>query len=464
MSLGVLPNEIRLIIFTIAVKERGIRRATRLRLVSRAWDGYVTEAIFSSGILDSSNAKLGGEYRRRYLTWRIMHRPQTLSRPLCIIRKVGVALATWRGLYRPAMENGNKDEKDRARKAIEDCVYEISNIPHRPDHMVISIPPLAWHNITRINNTNVHTDPTSHTDPIHTDPIHDGDPHYLQALLAAAAWTNEIALIVHIQSSYDCRHIVSRYMDPLTYMDFIFASPLHLAAYRGHTDIVEKLVDSFVRSDGTVHPYMYERLWEEIVPNAVDGSQPAPIDWAFRHLPPQRYYSSIELAMQRVRDRESFRILQGNVIRFFPNTLSYPRQFAWDETLLMNASEDDNYDTLSYVLRSPPLRTAELPYPPLLTVVEKGSMKTLLLLLNWREPLESDGPEVRLWALYRAARRGNLEILDVILERYSGLYVQMDWERAMLVAMKREHDAVVRRLLRHFGPVRFDLNTRWRIG
>ena len=70
--LSSLPPEIFHEILIAAVMARGIRRATRLRYVSRTWDTAVMDAIFASRILN--NGVGSGFYWGRYVAFRTMSR------------------------------------------------------------------------------------------------------------------------------------------------------------------------------------------------------------------------------------------------------------------------------------------------------------------------------------------------------------------------------------------------------
>ncbi|KAH8882417.1 hypothetical protein GQ53DRAFT_458089 [Thozetella sp. PMI_491] len=112
MSLVALPEELFRLILIAAVKVRGIQCATRLRYVSKLWSAAVLEAIYASGMLDEH--MILDITMWRYVAYRALQQPRTLSRPLLIIRKVVERLVAHRS------PDGICTDK-----AVRDCVYEI---------------------------------------------------------------------------------------------------------------------------------------------------------------------------------------------------------------------------------------------------------------------------------------------------------------------------------------------------
>lgn len=111
-----LPNEIAQAIFLEAVQVRGVTRAGRLRLVSRAWDAAVLEAIFKSGILDDQYQKSKtSPYWPQYLTYRILHTNTPLTNRFRIVRQVAARVLASRG-------------QDPSGNALESCVLDICSL------------------------------------------------------------------------------------------------------------------------------------------------------------------------------------------------------------------------------------------------------------------------------------------------------------------------------------------------
>ncbi|KAI1871566.1 uncharacterized protein JN550_004560 [Neoarthrinium moseri] len=183
MPFSALPPEIVHEILTAAVKVRDIQRATRLRHVSRSWAAAVPEAIFASGILDSDPRSMSSHslyYKPRYLAYRVLSRAQSLSRPLRIVRKVAEYLVAHRNL-----DTCYED-------AIRDCVHDLCRIPH------IGIN----HNCSRQEEDWL-TGPSAES-------IDENDMQFQQALLSAAAWANELALIRRTLPLFqNCLYLIS---------------------------------------------------------------------------------------------------------------------------------------------------------------------------------------------------------------------------------------------------------------
>jgi hypothetical protein len=168
MSFSSLPREITHEIFVAAVNVRGLKRAIRLRYVSKSWNSAVVDAMFTSGILDTlkdSHWGRGGYQFRGYLAYRVLSR-RRVSWPFAVLRRVAERLAEYR--------SGGMAVSEDALKA---CVSEICE-------------PALMTSVFHSNLTSSWFDGTDDT----IGAINEDDKSYQQALLAAAAWTNEVAL------------------------------------------------------------------------------------------------------------------------------------------------------------------------------------------------------------------------------------------------------------------------------
>lgn len=161
-----LPVEIARQILIEAVKARGIKRAFRLRFVSKSWDREAIDAIFQSGILDCEERLFISAFWPNYLTFTILRRRRPLSRALRIIRQVAEHVLAFRG------ESNSID-------ALGQCISQLCRLASECNRggtnyaMCVKVPEQTEASI---------------------DPIEDSDDDFLEALLAAAAGTNENAL------------------------------------------------------------------------------------------------------------------------------------------------------------------------------------------------------------------------------------------------------------------------------
>ncbi|KAI8623055.1 hypothetical protein F5Y19DRAFT_468804 [Xylariaceae sp. FL1651] len=114
MPFSALPPEIVFHIILRAVKVRGIKRAGRLRFVSKSWDAAVLDAICTSRVMNGQERRYS--YLPRYFTQRIMGRPRTLSRPLRVIRQIAARIVSHRN---PGRGDGDSYE------AFRDCVRDL---------------------------------------------------------------------------------------------------------------------------------------------------------------------------------------------------------------------------------------------------------------------------------------------------------------------------------------------------
>ncbi|KAK7952954.1 hypothetical protein PG988_013648 [Apiospora saccharicola] len=114
MQFSELPPEIIHEILIACVRARHIRRALRLRQVSRAWDAGVVAAVFASGVLDVEPYDIFIEWPR-YLAYRTTGsaaRRKGWPRPLRVLRRVAEYLVTRRD------GSGGEPRDD----AVDDCI------------------------------------------------------------------------------------------------------------------------------------------------------------------------------------------------------------------------------------------------------------------------------------------------------------------------------------------------------
>lgn len=168
-----LPIEIARLILVQAVRVRGIKRAARLRFVSQSWNREVTEVIFQSGILDDLQTLRCSPLWPRYLTYKTMHQGTPLSRQLCIIRRVAERVLLFRG------EGSSED-------ALGTYIFEIFQLCQ--DLCCFHL------HITE-----------------QMESLEDSDEDFKEALLAAAACTNDIALVKQLlPAMQDCLYMIAQ--------------------------------------------------------------------------------------------------------------------------------------------------------------------------------------------------------------------------------------------------------------
>ncbi|KAI1737942.1 ankyrin [Xylaria scruposa] len=169
-----IPNEVIHCILVLAVRTRGFKRATRLRLVSRTWNIAVEHAIFDSGMLDEDGLITQAFSRdvdlvfwQRYLAYRALHNIKRMSLRLALIRRVAEYIVDMRGW--------GADESQR-KKNLAECVSDIC-------HATIVFRGVDGH-------------PDSYLVP-EEDPITTVDrdgASFQRALMAAIAYTNDLEL------------------------------------------------------------------------------------------------------------------------------------------------------------------------------------------------------------------------------------------------------------------------------
>ncbi|KAI1468608.1 uncharacterized protein F4812DRAFT_458136 [Daldinia caldariorum] len=175
MSISILPNEVLQEILNLAVLARTTRssidRAVRLRLVSRLWNVTTIYAIYQSGILKIHETPLLPYICRpflpRYLVDSSTRMNKPLTRPFLVVRKVAKHVLAFRG-------------EDTSEENLKDFIGKISKVCMNGDtgYEIYK----TW---IRLPRGGIDT-PTD---------IAEDDEDFMQALLAAAALTNEVQLV-----------------------------------------------------------------------------------------------------------------------------------------------------------------------------------------------------------------------------------------------------------------------------
>ncbi|KAK8137305.1 hypothetical protein PG984_005245 [Apiospora sp. TS-2023a] len=222
MKFSELPPEIIHEILIACVRARHIRRALRLRQVSRAWDMGVVTAVFASGILDVEPYAIFIEWPR-YLVYRTTGSPTRRKgwpRPLFVLRRVAERLVAWRD------GSGGAPGDD----AVDDCIRELCTTTMKPG--------CAFRLESGFEL------PTEDTQQLDNERIGDDDDQLLQALLSVAAASNDVALVKNLlQKIHDRPGLVYKEYLGEEHLQPLFRQPLEEAAFAGHDEMVHLFLD-----------------------------------------------------------------------------------------------------------------------------------------------------------------------------------------------------------------------------
>lgn len=176
-----LPNEIAHEILIAIVRVRGVKRASRLRYISRWWNVAIMYAIFASGIIQDEKW-ISPCWEQYLVCYKAIRRPGNSSLPLRIFRRVAERITA----HRCPEGSGYTDD------ALRDSVFELRGLACDT----------AQDSRYRLKNWLVEA-----STPI--EPIDEDGLQFKQALLAAAAWTNETTLIHQLLPSFQgSEHLV----------------------------------------------------------------------------------------------------------------------------------------------------------------------------------------------------------------------------------------------------------------
>ncbi|KAF2873065.1 hypothetical protein BDV95DRAFT_490003 [Massariosphaeria phaeospora] len=283
-SFTLLPDELLLAILTQAACVRSIKRALRLRLVSKRFANIATTAIFNSGILDCeeifSYIYRGPIFWAEYLAYRtLMH-----TRQKSPYMKITLLVAQHICRYR----NASADETCVATGAATDgqlreCVLGLCIMFTLRLEMASSR--LSWMLVASTDAPEEEVDEAS--------------LEFKRYLLSAAAWIGEKSLVVKLVGE-GCN-----YADEPGIM--MCLAPLRAASYRGHVDIVKFLMvdDSGEAPDLRKRPNLivtYAMLNDhtELLDLAMDPS------WHRGELMPEDYHDLRILALSSASNLETF--------------------------------------------------------------------------------------------------------------------------------------------------------------
>ncbi|RYC63973.1 hypothetical protein CHU98_g2217 [Xylaria longipes] len=403
MPFSALPPEIVCQIILHAVKVRGIKRAGRLRYVSKSWDAAVLDAICASGVLDGRERRCS--YLPLYLAQRVMGRPRTLSRPLRVIRQVAARIVSHR--------NKGRDDGD-SHDAFRDCVLDLCRSCDK------SIG--CWRRCLD-DNWFVDAEPP-------TLPVDEHDKQFLQALLAAAAWTNEVALVHEILPFFhDCLHLISD---------------------SGYNQLEFHLLLGAVTTDG---PKDLEPLGHALK-DAILGNQLSTVELILE--PEQKWVYDYNLYLVHgIRGTADIDIFK----RLVPFAREYPIYFMrlrskpdyWRvktlPAMVCSAASNGNLAILKYLVEEEGVELTERWYKihksegPVLNAAKDGRIDALVYLLGKGMPLLPATPKF-------AAQSRNPDVMRIVIEGGMQQNSNLEFGPALLVATERENEQVVRLLLR----------------
>ncbi|KAF6789388.1 NACHT and ankyrin domain-containing protein [Colletotrichum sojae] len=439
-----LPLEIIRQILPEAVRARGMKRALRLRFVSRSWNHDVLQAIVESGIYDPDPRV----HSWRNVLWPVllMHKlgqaDAMLSRPLRVIRRVARHIVTSRG-------GGSGDDEGEATvdpEALQACLWEISrqsvNANRFPWH-------LEWFQ-----------------KPQKPVPVLDSDDDFRMALIAGAIITDDLAIVKELVPS-TAAHLL--YQTGWDESEPVLGLPLDTAAYLGREEALRIILDT-IRNP---HDLAGARI--DAVGYAVDGNQPGTLkqclDPVYHFEEMARLYDDFLLRAVNIADSlevvdRIYKTCKGNMVA--PVTLGGvwgpPREPPPGDPQAQLRFQGDWFDTAVYLgdLRAMQhVQTLGLPLgcfdgtredeederyckAQVSNAARGGHVDVVLYLLEHGEPIGSRSLEA-------ASEHGNPDMVRLLLER--GARDTFKPGSALVAAVKREHTEVVRLLMGSEGAL-----------
>ncbi|KAI4862171.1 ankyrin [Hypoxylon rubiginosum] len=250
MPFSDLPNEVIHLILGPAVRARGFQRAVRLRLVNRAWNIAIEDAIFDSGILDKDNLinRTGRDvdvsFWQRYLVYRALHNKKPSSTRLAVIRQIAERIVEMRGFG-----------LDGSQEVLRECVGELC-------HAAFVFRAVYGHLGTYV---------ASEAEPIAR--LDQGSSQFQQALLTAAAYMNDLDVgrqVLSLRADHS-RPDNIKMQCTLGYL----VDPYPVAAYRGNVEFISLLLAN--EPESTIQGSKHRAT---IAYNAIWGNQMGVLDLA----------------------------------------------------------------------------------------------------------------------------------------------------------------------------------------
>ncbi|KAK8081082.1 hypothetical protein PG997_008900 [Apiospora hydei] len=409
-----LPIEVARMILIETVKARGLRRAARLRFVSRCWKREVTDAIIDSGVLDGHWELTLSPFWPEYLMRHLMRTHRPLSRALRLLRLAAECVVAFR-------RSGNTmDSSSDDHSAVRQYLWEICQTHQRKR---------SWFTHQSLFLFLV-------SEPI--TPIHDTDEDFKLVLLAAASATNDVALVEQLLPtiSEDCTRLFFSNTPPrCSPIVGHIGHPLEVAAFRGHVEVVRLLLGA-VRE-----PSLLKKARDAVLVHAAEGNQMETLELGL--LP--RYGSYDQALVIALKFTSSPDIFE----RVFSLCKDHSAEdLSADEPLgmAMRAPTVDLDDCLRWAaMRGHLIMTQRLSVGGLVSMAaEYGHTEVVAFLLE--RGLEYD-PASLSWA----AGYGNADCVRFLLER--GAADRTDsMDQALVKAVKKENEPVVRLLLEWDNP------------
>ncbi|KAI0200203.1 ankyrin [Astrocystis sublimbata] len=264
MPFSSIPDELSHYILAAAVRQRDLKRAVRLRLVSRAWNVAVEYAVFDSGILDRtgtlrSACSRGGvlDFWHRYLTYRALSKPKQRSRRLMMIRQVAECIVDLRG---------ERIDDAQAGHHMVQCVDKICHAA------------ILFH---------AQGDLPENCLVAEKNPMGRFDWNcdcFKQALLVAAACTNDLDLVLQLKSKSPHSHITTDTVDAPREPDsgVLLHAPkfpfdeFWVAAYMGNTQVISALLEYEARLP--IEDMLHRESRGAVISGAAWGNQMETLD------------------------------------------------------------------------------------------------------------------------------------------------------------------------------------------
>ncbi|KAK8022733.1 hypothetical protein PG993_013500 [Apiospora rasikravindrae] len=439
-----VPPELTRLIFLEAVKARGPKRAVRLRLVSRSWNLEATEALLESDIFDKWPMRNPvSPFWPKYLMRQLRRSESLLSRPLRILRQVAQRTVAFR-------TRTQETDHDTYKQLVEEYLWEICQVDPRCTGLPywLETPPLELEQM---------------------DPVQDSDLEFKQAMLAAAAATNDLAFVQELLPSFrDFPGLIyqnGEYHDEdyelqSAQPEFrpVLGYPIETAAFQGHVKVLSMLL-------GTIeNPLHLEDARADGVLAASRGNQIGTLELCLK----STYKGYSDALVNALRETTSVAVFD----RIFPlckdllidDGRSHWKSRSQTENMRLQseflsdqfhaAAGQGNLDMMKYFVqlggssRCVYHQDSDLPTGYLRNHVSiaaaSGNSEVVAYLLE-------NGGEIGRRTLEAASMHGNADCVRIILDY--GASQDVNIGQSLVRTVEREHEEVLRLLLHSFAPL-----------